>query len=93
MKKIQAFTILLLLCLCLLPSVQVSATEIRDPINLPDRITNDVDGSQTDRYETTSPWLSGNEDNSIYSNTLDGGNGNSTQITPDTPGKVEKYIS
>lgn len=93
MKKVQRFIILLLLFLCLLPSLPVSATEIRDLPNLPDSITNDVDESQTDQYETTSPWLSGNEDTSIYSNALDGGNGSSTQITPDTPGKVEKYIS
>ena len=93
MKKFQRFIILLLLFLCLLPSLPVSATEIRDLPNLPDSITNDVDESQTDQYETTSPWLDGNEDTSIYSNALDGGNGSSTQITPDTPGKVEKYIS
>ena len=93
MKKFRGLTVLFLLVLCLLPSFPVSATEIHELPNLPDSITNEVDDSQTDKYETTSPWLAGNEDDSIYSNTLDGGNGSSTQIAPDTPGKVEKYIS
>lgn len=93
MKKFRGLTVLFLLVLCLLPSFPVSATEIHELPNLPDSITNEVDDSQTDKYETTSPWLAGNEDDSIYSNTLDGGNGSSTQIVPDTPGKVEKYIS
>lgn len=93
MKRIRRLTVLLLLCVCLLPVLSVNASEIQDPVESSDTITNNVDGSQTDRYETTSPWLSGNEDSSIYSNSLDGGNGSSSQITPDTPGKVEKYIS
>ena len=93
MKRIRRFTILLLLCVCLLPVFRVNASEIQNPIEPPNTITNNVDSSQTDRYETTSPWLSGNEDSSIYSNPLDGGNGSSSQITPDIPGKVEKYIS
>ena len=85
MKKFRGLTVLFLLVLCLLPSFPVSATEIHELPNLPDSITNEVDDSQTDKYETTSPWLAGNEDDSIYSNTLDGGNGSSTQIAPDTP--------
>lgn len=93
MKKIRRFTVLLLLCACLVPVFTVNASEIQNPIEPPNTITNNVDSSQTDRYETTSPWLSGNEDSTIYSNPLDGGNGSSSQITPDTPGKVEKYIS
>lgn len=93
MKRISRITAVFLLCLFLFPAFSVHASEIQNPIEPPDEILNDVDSSQTDRYETTSPWMRGNEDSSIYSNPLDGGNGSSSQIAPDTPGKVEKYVS
>lgn len=57
------------------------------------RVDNDVDSSQTDRFGTSSPWLSGNEDQSIYCNTLEGGDGTSQIIQPDPPGMIEKYFS
>jgi len=91
--KIRIIAAVLLVCLILLPSFQTHASEIHEPDRPLEEITNEVDEAQTDRFETTSPWLQGNEDSSIYSNPLDGGDDVSSQITPDKPGIVEKHIS
>lgn len=92
MKKIYA-GVTVLFCVLLLSSVPVYASQIREPENMDGVITNEVDGSQTDRFGTTSPWLKGNEDESIYSNPLEGSDETDVQISPDTPGTVEKHIS
>lgn len=58
----------------------------------PDSIENDVDEGNNDRFDTTSPWLKGTLDESIYRNPVDAGE-EEQDISVDKPGRVEKYIA
>lgn len=55
-------------------------------------IENEVDESNNNRFDTTSPWLKGTQDDSIYSNPIDAGEENQ-DISVNKPGRVEKYIA
>lgn len=91
-KRRVCFRVLVLVTVLSL-SVPVYASEMRDPGVTEEELGNEVDESQTEQFETTSPWLKGNEDETIYSNPLDGSDELSSQIEPDTPGQIEKAIS
>lgn len=58
----------------------------------PDSIENDVDEGNNDRFDTTSPWLKGTTDESIYGNSIDAGE-EEQDISVGKPGRVEKYIA
>lgn len=55
-------------------------------------IENDVDEGNYDRFGTTSPWMSGTQDESIYGNPIDAGEGGQ-DISVSSPGMVENYIA
>lgn len=57
-----------------------------------DSIENDVEESNNDRFDTTSPWLKGTSDESIYGNPIDAGE-EEQDILVGKPGRVEKYIA
>lgn len=57
-----------------------------------DSIENDVDEGNNDRFDTTSPWLKGTTDESIYGNSIDAGE-EEQDISVGKPGRVEKYIA
>lgn len=57
-----------------------------------DSIENDVEESNNDRFDTTSPWLKGTSDESIYGNPIDAGE-EEQDIPVGKPGRVEKYIA
>ena len=57
-----------------------------------DSIENDVEESNNDRFDTTSPWLKGTSDESIYENPIDAGE-EEQDIPVGKPGRVEKYIA
>ena len=57
-----------------------------------DSIENDVDEGNNNRFDTTSPWLKGTSDESIYGNPIDAGE-EQQDITVGKPGRVEKYIA
>lgn len=57
-----------------------------------DSIENDVEESNNDRFDTTSPWLKGTSDESIYGNPIDAGE-EEQDISVGKPGRVEKYIA
>lgn len=58
----------------------------------PDSIENDVDEGNNNRFGTTSPWLKGTLDESIYGNPIDAGE-EEQDISAGKPGRVEKYIA
>lgn len=58
----------------------------------PESIENDVDEGNNDRFDTTSPWLKGTTDESIYGNPVDAGE-EEQDISVGKPGRVEKYIA
>lgn len=84
-RKRTAFILLLFLCSLWTMPFTVYATEIDSDL------TNEVDGSNNNRFSADSPWLD-NADDSIYSNQVDAGEEEST-IEPSEPGSVEKYLS
>lgn len=55
-------------------------------------LENEVDESNNSRFGSTSPWLSGAQDNSIYGNAIDAGE-EEQDISVEKPGRVEKYIA
>lgn len=55
-------------------------------------IENEVDDNNDNRFGTTSPWLKNTQDDSIYSNSIDAEE-EEQNISPNKPGRVEKYIS
>lgn len=55
-------------------------------------IENDVYEGNNDRFGTTSPWLKGVTDESIYGNPIDAGE-KEQDISVGKPGRVEKYIA
>lgn len=57
-----------------------------------DSIENNVDEGNNNRFDTTSPWLKGTTDESIYSNPIDAGE-EEQDITVGKPGRVEQYIA
>lgn len=86
MRKICKGVVLLLLLMVmvLLPAGIVYASQ--------DGIENDIAEENNDRFGTTSPWLSGTENESIYENPVDAGEGEQ-DISVKAPGRVEKYIA
>ena len=58
----------------------------------PGSIENHVDEGNNNRFGTTSPWLKGSSDESIYENPVDAGE-EQQDISVSDPGIVEKYIS
>ncbi len=56
-----------------------------------DSIENDVDEGNNNRFGTTSPWLKGTSDESIYGIPLM--RGKNSRYTVGKPGRVEKYIA
>lgn len=87
MKGIKKGLFLALLCvpLVLCHGITVYAT-------YDDSIENEVDEGNNNRFGTTSPWLKGTSDESIYGNTIDAGE-EQQDISVNKPGRVEKYIS
>lgn len=81
-KKRKGVVLLLLFLLLILPGKTVFA----------DGIDNEILEENGDRFGTTSPWLSGTQDNSIYENSIDTGE-EDQDISAKTPGRVEKYIA
>lgn len=57
-----------------------------------DSIENEVDDSNNNAFPGTSPWLKGNQDNSIYSEGIDTEE-ESDDIEAKKPGRVEKYFA
>lgn len=86
MRKKCKRTVLLLLLLVtmLLPARLVYASQ--------GGIENDVAEENNGRFGTTSPWLSGTQDESIYDNPIDAGE-EEQDISVKSPGRVEKYIA
>ena len=87
MKKKRNRIALLLCILLLLPCNVAYASGISE-----EGLENEVSEENENRFGTTSPWLSGTQDNSIYENTIDAG-GEEQDIAVNTPGRVEKYIA
>lgn len=86
-KKGKGIAILLLFVLLLLPGKVVFASGTSA-----EGIENEVSEENGDRFGTTSPWLSGTQDSSIYENAIDAGE-EEQDISAKTPGRVEKYIA
>lgn len=86
-KKRKRIALFLLCVFLLLPGKVVYASGISG-----DGIENEVSEENEDRFGTTSPWLSGTQDSSIYENTIDAGE-EEQDISINTPGRVEKYIA
>lgn len=86
-KKRKGVALLLLFVLLMLPGKVVFADGTSA-----EGIENEVSGENGERFGTTSPWLSGTQDNSIYENTIDAGE-EEQDISAKTPGRVEKYIA
>lgn len=87
MRGLKKALFLVLLCIPLLlcQGTVVYASQ-------PDSIENDVDEGNNDRFDTTSPWLKGTSDESIYGNSIDAGE-EQQDISVGKPGRVEKYIA
>ena len=86
-KKRKGAAILLLFVLLMLPGKVVFADGTSA-----EGIENEVSEGSGERFGTTSPWLSGTQDNSIYENTIDAGE-EEQDISAKAPGRVEKYIA
>lgn len=86
-RKRKRIAVLLLFILLLLPCNVVFASGTSA-----DGIENEVSEENGDRFDTTSPWLSGTQDSSIYENTVDAGE-EAQDISVNEPGRVEKYIA
>ena len=86
-KKRKGIALLLLFVLLMLPGKVVFADGTSE-----EGIENEVSEGNGERFDTTSPWLSGTQDNSIYENTIDAGE-EEQDISAKTPGRVEKYIA
>lgn len=80
----------LLLALLCIPLMLFRGTAVY--ASQPDSIENDVDEGNNDRFDTTSPWLKGASDESIYGNSIDAGE-EQQDISVGKPGRVEKYIA
>lgn len=87
MRGLRKALFLALLCIPLLlcPGTVAYASQS-------DSIENDVDEGNNNRFDTTSPWLKGTSDESIYGNSIDAGE-EEQDITVGKPGRVEKYIA
>lgn len=86
-KKKRKTAVFLLILLLLLPSRTVYADGISG-----EGIENEVVEEDRERFGTTSPWLSGTQDDSIYENTVDAGE-DAQDISVKKPGRIEKYIA
>lgn len=84
-RKIRLLTVLFAVIFVL--SVPITAYAADE-----DLLENEVDESNNSRFGSTSPWLSGSQDNSIYGNVIDAGE-EEQDISVEKPGRVEKYIA
>lgn len=87
MRGLKKWMLLFLLCipLFLCRGTTVYASQ-------PDSIENNIDERNNNRFGTTSPWLKGTSDESIYGNSIDAGE-EQQDISVGKPGRVEKYIA
>ncbi len=86
MKGLKKGLFLIMLCIPLLLSRGMTVYASSDSIE------NDVDEGNNDRFDTTSPWLKGTTDESIYGNPIDAGE-EEQDISVGKPGRVEQYIA
>ncbi|MCH5249990.1 MAG: hypothetical protein J1E98_08655 [Lachnospiraceae bacterium] len=86
MRGLKKGLFLVMLCIPLLLSRGITVYAA------PDSIENDVDEGNNARFSTTSPWLKGTTDESIYGNPIDAGE-EEQDISVGKPGRVEKYIA
>ena len=84
-RRIRLLTVLLVMIFAF--SVPVTAYAAGE-----DSLENEVDESNNSRFGSTSPWLSGSQDNSIYGNVIDAAE-EEQDISVEKPGRVEKYIA
>ena len=84
-KKMRLLAVLLVMIFAF--SVPVTAYAAGE-----DSLENEVDESNNSRFGSTSPWLSGSQDNSIYGNVIDAAE-EEQDISVEKPGRVEKYIA
>lgn len=87
MRKKEKRLLTVLFAMVLLFSAPVTAYAAEEG-----SLENEVDESNNSRFGSTSPWLSGAQDNSIYGNAIDAGE-EEQDISVEKPGRVEKYIA
>ncbi len=87
MRKKKKWFLTVLFAMVILFSAPVTAYAAEEG-----SLENEVDESNNNRFGSTSPWLSGAQDNSIYGNAIDAGE-EEQDISVEKPGRVEKYIA